>query len=155
MRVAATLLGLLVRSLPTHAQDSGIAGSIDFSPPRLAAAEGVAAREPDPAAEPGGFPGPAARDPFAFTPLLLPGTAGGFISGDPSALPPLKIRAIARVDGQAVVLLEIGSAGVFLLRENETVTLREAAAPLTLRVRAINSHSVEVESGALQQVVVR
>lgn len=98
-----------------------------------------------------------ARDPFALTTLML--QSGGSLQGGEGVagkLPALRLRGLAQRSGEpGLALIEVEGIGIYMLRIGEIVTIRSEQNPLTLRLKRIHSGSVEIESGAGQQVVVR
>ncbi len=99
------------------------------------------------------------RNPFALTPLILErGRQGqavtGFQPAESVRVPNLRLRGIVvGRDGRKAALLEVQGMGTFVVREGDRIGLRPAHANAAIRVIRIDRMQVEVEAGAMRQVI--
>ena len=118
------------------------------------------APEPEPAVDTAAIPAggnPLDRDPFA-----IGGGRNGdgdlrFIRQAGASLPPLRLRGIVNgQDGARVGLLEVGSEGVYMVREGDTISLRTggASSNAVINVVKINQLTLVIESGTLGEVII-
>lgn len=101
------------------------------------------------------------RDPFAPTSLLRdpsarqPGQVQFRPSESADAVPVLMLRGFAQVKDQPpVALLEVKGEGVFLVREDDTISLQHGRTNTVLKVKALQRGTAVVEVGTLGKVVV-
>lgn len=103
------------------------------------------------------------RNPFAPTGRIISSVKNGGGSAANLALQPIQkassiprmhLRGLVSDESGQAALLEIGGAGVYLVREGDTVGLYETGSNAVVRVREINRLNMVVEAGSLGQLFI-
>lgn len=105
------------------------------------------------------------RDPFSVTnrvrtqserpPAFSPyGSEEG--SAEPAkTMPKMRLRGhLKGADGRTAALLEIEGAGVYIVRERDTVGLHELGIDTAIRIKKINRLNMLVEAGSLGRMII-
>ncbi len=102
-----------------------------------------------------------ARNPFAPTEAILRerGSGKGGVRFERAEgrfkIPKMHLRGIVtRSGGEVAALLEIDGHGTHIVREGDTIGLYERDSDLVVRIGRIRRLHVEVEAGALRQVII-
>ncbi len=103
------------------------------------------------------------RNPFAPTQLILAAIERGGSSAANLALQPVQqatpiprmhLRGLINDGAVQAALLEIENAGVYIVREGDTVGLYETGSNAVVRIREINRLNLVVEAGSLGQLFI-
>ncbi len=107
--------------------------------------------------------GPSRNDPFGLEgiaetkPDIAPPPAG-FLPAEkrPPRMPQMTLRGIGRMntDDLPTALLEIEGFGLFIVTENDTISLQGVAGDNVMRIVNINDISVTVEAGSFGELIV-
>ncbi|MDZ7753593.1 MAG: hypothetical protein U5S82_18600 [Gammaproteobacteria bacterium] len=103
------------------------------------------------------------RNPFAPTSLILAaierrGGSAANLALQPArqaiAIPRMHLRGLVNDGTDLAALLEIENAGIYIVREGDTVGLYEMGSNAVIRVREINRLNLVVEAGSLGQLFI-
>lgn len=107
---------------------------------------------------------PSRDDPFSLDGLTeaMPNSGAPLIMGFrpaatlPVKLPSMVLRGIGRMNGDDMptALLDIKGHGLFIVTENETISLQGISNDNVLRIVEINEISVTVEAGSFGELIV-
>lgn len=83
-------------------------------------------------------------------------SAQGFIAGfGMQSVPKMRVKGfVNKGKNKSVALLEIEGAGVFLVKEGEEIGLQALGQNTVLKVLKVDSNSVKVQSGQVNQVII-
>jgi hypothetical protein len=97
------------------------------------------------------------RDPFVMQGGGFGRSAGlRFTPGGQTGVPRLRLKAIVLSGDSTLGLIEIGSEGVFLVREGDIVSYRigAGASNSVIKIKEINDLNLVVEAGTLGEIIV-
>jgi hypothetical protein len=180
MKHSWSFLCLLLMSSPVSAQDIlSNAGGLEQLPQLLdalqehkRAIETMAGKRTEPAVKemaekarseasqlpPPLLPSAAVRsDPFQISYKMqqlawMHGQGGAQFVTAPGAKPPA--MSLKGLVNKSLALLEVNGAGVYMVREGDTISLNKTGENIVIRIEKVDSLSLNVKVGTLQEVVV-
>lgn len=158
MKTITLWMGLLLTAALAQAETAAVPGQVSAIDFEAMANLDQEFQEPERRGKP-------RRDPFAASEVMLieagrytPGSAipgGGFLPT--SAAKPPKMRRLGFVYSgkSAVALLEVEGVGVYQVRDGDSISLHAIGRQDSIKVRHVDSLTIEVQVGTVNSIIVR